>query len=178
MEGTSTSHENTATPEITASGIQYSNLISPCGTVAPVRCPAAGEIPPAIAEKPENVQEIQKRKPSHRTPYIFEALRILDRNGYDACRTVADPHLPQAIIATKGLDTLMIAVICSRRQVPDARTLHELYPENVIRACARAQTSPYRVMIWVTSPVSGWRYYRAYSGGIAYDWEFVKQIQS
>ena len=69
----------------------------------------------------------------------------------------------------------MISVIYSRKQVPDAHTLRELFPEKVDHP-SPGKTSPHRIMIWVISPVAGWRYYRADIGGISYDWDLAKEM--
>jgi hypothetical protein len=38
------------------------------------------------------------------------------------------------------------------------------------------KSTPHRVMIWVNSPVSGWRFYRVDIGGISYDWDLAKEL--
>ena len=97
-------------------------------------------------------------------------------HGYAPYRLTGTADLPDAIIATKGRTTLMISVVRSRRQVPDGRTLRELFPGRVDRAREMVGISPHRIMIWVNSPVTGWRYYRADIGGISYDWDLAKEM--
>jgi hypothetical protein len=70
----------------------------------------------------------------------------------------------------------LIAIIYSQKQVPDAKTLRTLFPQKVDKACAMVKATPHRTMIWVNSPVSGWRFYRVETGGISYDWGIAKEL--
>jgi len=175
MEISETNGQDVNAPGTMASGASYSNRINPC-TVAPAGCPVAGEIPDNLCGDAGGVSPAPMRRPSHCSPYVYEALRRLQDHGYAPYRLTGNAELPDALIATKGRTTLMISVVRSRRQVPDGRTLRELFPGRVDRARDLVTTSPHRIMIWVSSPIIGWRYYRADIGGISYDWDLAKEM--
>lgn len=176
MEYISTTNEDVIAPGAIASGASYSNRIIPCETVPATGSPAAGET--TIIGNEGGVTGTPKRKHTLCTPFVYEAMRILQDHGYAPFRLTGNPDLPGAIIATKGPAMLMIAVLYSRKPVKDGHTLRELFPEKVDRARAMVKASPYRIMIWVNSPVYGWRYYRAEIGGISYDWDMAKEMGS
>ncbi|MGA2162613.1 MAG: hypothetical protein ABSG28_10540 [Methanoregula sp.] len=177
MTTISITQEDVIAPGAMASGALYSNRINPCGTVAPHSSPAAGETPYTVCGDAGGAAPAPIKKHSHCSPYVYEAMGILKDHGYAPYRLTGDRDLPGAVIATKGPATLMISVLYSRKQVPDGHTLRVLFPETVDHVRALVKTSPHRCMIWVTSPVSGWRYYRADIGGISYDWDVAKEMQ-
>jgi len=177
MEDINTTHEDVIAPGAIASGASYSNRINPCGTVAPHSSQVAGETTDIVCGAAGGVSSAPVKRHSHCSPYIYAALRILKDHDYHTYRLTDDPDLPGAILATKGRVSLMISVVHSRKQVPDGHTLRELFPGRVDTARALVKTSPHRVMIWVSSPVIGWRYYRADIGGISYDWDVAKEME-
>ena len=164
-----TTVQDAITPGGIASGATYSNRINPCEAVA-------GETTIISANKGGPAAPRRKRG-RHRSPLLYEAIRILGEHGYATFRLLDNPDFSDAIIATKeGAAGLMIAVIYSRKQVPDAHTLHAFFPQKVDRARAMVKASPHQTMIWVNSPVSGWRFYRVEIGGISYDWDLAKEL--
>ena len=175
MQNSETNEQDVITPGAMASGASYSNRINPC-TVAPYSSQVAGETTNTVCGDTGGATPAHLRKHSHCSPYVYEALRRLKDHGYTPHRLTGNADLPGAIIATKGRTTLMISVVYSRKQVPDAHTLRELFPGRVDQARDLVKTSPHRVMIWVSSPVVGWRYYRADIGGISYDWDLAKEL--
>lgn len=175
MEISETNGQDVIAPGAMASGASYSNRIIPCAA-ATVSSPAAGETTTPLCGKNGGETPLPHRKHSHCSPYVYEALRRLRNHGYTPYRLTGTADLPDTVIATKGRTTLMISVIYSRKQVPDARTLRKLYPGRVDRARELVKTSPHRIMIWISSPVAGWRYYRADIGGISYDWDLAKEM--
>jgi hypothetical protein len=176
MQNSETNEQDVIAPGAIASGASYSNRINPCGTVSHESSQVTGETT-TVCGAAGGVSPAPVKRPSHCSPYIYAALRILKEHGYHPSRLTGDPDLPAAIIATKGRVTLMISVVQSRKQVPDGHTLRELFPGRVDQARALAKTSPHRVMIWVFSPVIGWRYYRADIGGISYDWDVAQEMK-
>ena len=166
---TITTGQDVMAPGAVASGASYSNRINPCEAVA-------GETPHLSTTKGGTAAPRRKRG-THRSPLLYEAIRILTEHGHETFRLLDNPGFPDAIVATKeGTYGLMISVIYSQKQVPDAHTLRILFPANVDRARALVATTPHRTMIWVNSPVSGWRFYLVSAGGIAYDWDLAKEL--
>jgi len=165
---TETHEQDVIAPGAIASGATYSNRIIPCES--------AGEthnFPTTTGGSPKT----QKKRGKHRSPLLYEAIGILQEHRYATFRLLDNPDFPDAIVATKERSAgLLIAVIYSQKQVPDAHTLRELFPEKVHRARALVPITPYRTMIWVNSPVAGWRFYRVDTGGIAYDWDLAKEL--
>jgi hypothetical protein len=176
MQNAETSGQNMTTLGTIAAGATSSNRINPC-TAAPHSSQVAGETTDSVCGAAGSVSPAPVQRPSHCSPYIYAALRILKEHDYHTYRLTDDPDLPGAILATKGRVTLMVSVVHSRKQVPDGHTLRELFPGRVDTARALVKTSPQRVMIWVSSPVIGWRYYRADIGGISYDWDIAKEME-
>jgi len=103
-------------------------------------------------------------------------MRLLDEQGYIAYRTIGRNERQVSIIAMKGQDELMITVVSSRKPVQDAKTLLGLFPAKVTKLRTAAKSVRYKTMIWVISPIAGWRYYRVDIGGISYDWDFAKKV--
>jgi len=174
MEISETNGQDVTAPGAMASGASYSNRINPC-TVVPISHTVTGETT-TVCGNARRVPQTPTRKHSHCSPYIYEAMEILKDHGYAPFRLTGDRNLPGAVIATKSPVTLMIAVLYSRKQVPDSHTLRARFPETVDYVRALVKTSPHRCMIWISSPVIGWRYYRADIGGISYDWNLAKEL--
>ncbi len=169
MIGTTTTEQDVIAPGAMASGASYSNRINPCEAVA-------GETTDILREK-GGVTKTQKKRGLHRSPLIYEAIRILSEHGYAPFRLLDNPDFTDAIIATKEKSAgLLIAIIYSQKQVTDAHTLCMLFPHKVDKARAIVKATPHRTMIWVNSPVSGWRFYRVDAGGISYDWDIAKEL--
>jgi hypothetical protein len=177
MQNSETNEQDVITPGAIASGASYSNRINPCGTVAPYSSQVAGETTDIVCGAAGGVSPAPVKRHSHCSPYVYAALRILKDHDYTPHRLTGNADLPDAVIATKGRVTLMISVVNSRKQVPDGHTLRELFPGRVDQARDLVKTSPHRIMIWVSSPVIGWRYYRADIGGISYDWDVAKEME-
>jgi hypothetical protein len=175
MEISETNGQDVIAPGAIASGASYSNRIIPC-TAAPATSAAAGETMTPLSGTNGGETPVPHKKHSHCSPFVYEALRRLQEHGYTPYRLTGTADLPDTVIATKGRATLMISVVYSRKQVPDARTLRQLFPGRVDRARELVRTVPHRIMIWVSSPVTGWRYYRADIGGISYDWDLAKEM--
>jgi len=164
-----TTAQDVSAPGAIASGATYSNRIIPCKTVA-------GETPD-FPSTTGGTTKTQRKRGQHRSPLLYEAIRLLNEHRYATFRLLDNPDFSDAIVATKeGSTALMIAVIYSQKQVPDAKTLRELFPKKVDKARAMIPSTPHRVMIWVNSPVAGWRFYRVGIGGIAYDWTLAKEL--
>lgn len=164
---TETNEQDVIASGAIASGATYSNRINPCEAVAGETTKISGTRGGLTPGK----------RGRHRSPLLCEALGLLRDHTYAPFRLLDNPDFTDAIIATKkGSPGLLIAVIYSQKQVPDARTLRELFPEKVDRARALAPTTQYRTMIWVNSPVAGWRFYRVDVGGISYDWNLAKEM--
>ncbi|MGA2698854.1 MAG: hypothetical protein ABSE74_04350 [Methanoregula sp.] len=176
MQNSETNEQDVIAPGAIASGASYSNRINPCGTVSHESSQIAGETTDTVCGDAGGAEPAPVKKHSHCSPYVYEALHILQDHGYTPHRLTGNADLPGAIIATKGRTTLMISVVYSRKQVPDAHTLRECFSDRVDLARALVATSPHRIMIWVSSPVIGWRYYRADIGGISYDWDLAKEM--
>ena len=166
---TETHEQDVIAPGAIASGASYSNRIIPCEAVAGETTNVRRDLGSGTAPR--------RKRGQHRSPLLYEAIGILQEHGYAPFRLLDNPDIHDAIIATKEKSAgLLIAVIYSQKQVPDAHTLRELFPEKVDKARAMIKSTPHRVMIWVNSPISGWRFYRVDLGGISYDWDIAKEL--
>ncbi len=155
METVTGTDGSVAAPVPTGSGATRSYRTTPC-TVAPVlSAPVAGETPIVIHEDEAGgtggIGENPPKKHTLNIPSIFAAMRILEEHGYEAYKITTRNGTQASIIATKGREELMIAIIHSRKPVPDAKTLHSLFPEKVELLCAYAKTSRYRLMAWMNT---------------------------
>jgi hypothetical protein len=158
---------------VIGSGAACNHRTIPCEPASVLSVPVAGATPRIIQED-EGTVTTKKPVRKHTTcnPFVYEALRLLAEHGYDADRLTTN-NKPVAVIATKGQEVLKIAVIRSRKPVPDAKTLHNEFPVKFREICAFAKPREFRTMIWVTSPLIGWRYYLVETGGIRRDWDFT-----
>ena len=164
-------------PGLIVSGALYSNRIMPCEPAPDTSDVVAGEPTIVIHEDEEGTIGTKKRKHTPCNPYVYEAMRVLNAHDYMPCRLISKTVLPVNIVALKKSEVLMILVIHCRKPVPDAATLHRLYPKKVEYLCALSKPALYRIMIWVNSPLCGWRYYWVNPGGIGFDWDFAKLME-
>lgn len=161
---------------VIGSGAACNHRTIPCEPAPVLIVPVAG-VPPQVIQKDE-VRDPESTPRIHTTcnPFVYEAMRLLKEHGYETSRP-AVKNAPVGIVALKGRDVLKIAVIRSRKPVPDAKTLRELYPAKFSQMCAMAKPAEYRTMIWISSPLIGWRYYLVETGGIRRDWDFTKLME-
>jgi len=176
MQNTTTDG-SVATEIAIGAGVTCNHRTIPCGPAPVLSVPFAGAQPHAIS-KDEEKDPLEKSKRKHTTcnPFVCEALQILEEHGYETSRPTGK-NKPVVIIATKGREVLKIAVIRSRKSVPDAKALRSEFPAKFREICAFAKPGEFRTMIWITSPVIGWRYYLADIGGISRDWDFAKLME-
>ncbi len=176
MQNTTTDG-SVATGIVIGSGAACNHRTIPCEPAPVLSAPVAGETTPIIHEDEAGETGTKQRKHTTCSPLVYEAMRLLEEHGYDADRIISRNGRPVSIVAMKGREELRIAVIHSRKPVPDARTLRGLFPDKVDLICAYVKSAQYKTMIWVTSPLIGWRYYRVESGGLSYDWTFAKMME-
>lgn len=119
----------------------------------------------------EPVQVKICRRCTRSNPLVYEAMPLLRKWEYIPIRLM-EPAIPLNLIGLKGDQSILILVLRSRKPVPRAAALREIYPEIVEYLCGMATTVTYRIMIWVYSPQCGWRYYLVYPGGLRNDLDF------
>jgi hypothetical protein len=164
-----TTAQDVIAPGAMASGASYSNRINPCEAVA-------GETTVILHTAPGGNEAGTAQRYSRNSAHVHEALRILAAHGHVPVRLAESP-LPVNIIAFKKDDPLLVLVIGARKPVPSAARLHADYKEAVEYLCLMAGRLRCRIMIWVHSPSCGWRYYRVYPGGLAYDHKFPSLLE-
>ena len=162
---------------VIGSGAACNHRTIPCEPAPVLSVPVAGAVPDVTPKDEEkDPQEKPKRKHTTCNPFVCEALQLLEEHGYETSRPTGK-NKPVAIIATKGREVLKITVVRSRKSIPDAKTLRHEFPAKFREVCAFARPEEFRTMIWVISPVIGWRYYLADIGGIRRDWDFAKMLE-
>ncbi|ABS56540.1 hypothetical protein Mboo_2026 [Methanoregula boonei 6A8] len=166
---TEINEQDVIAPGALASGASYSNRINPCEAVA-------GEITVILHTAPGGNEAGTAQRYSRNTAHVHEALKILAAHGYVPVRLAESP-LPVSIIAFSKDDPLLVLVISARKPVPSAARLRTDYPGAVEYLCPMAARLHCRIMIWVYSPACGWRYYRVYPGGLAYDHRFPSSLE-
>jgi hypothetical protein len=174
---TNSTDGSVAAPIPVASGASgHCHRMIPCEPAPVLSASVAGVLPQPVPN--DGGRDTGEEKRTHRTcnPFIHEALRLLEKHGYDPSKPTGR-NCPVVIFAQKGRDVLRIAVIRSRKPVPDAKTLRRLFPAKVRRACAYAKPGEYKTMIWVNSPIIGWRYFWVDIGGVGRDWEFTQLME-
>ena len=179
MTDSTTTDGGVAAPGPISSGFVKSNrMIIPCEPAPVLSATVAGAANLAIHEdEAGETAPSEPRKHTTCSPFVFEAMRILEEHEYDADRIVGRNGGLISIIAMKGCEELRIAVIRLRKPVPDGKTFRKLKPDVFDQLCAFAKTGQYKTMVWINSPLIGWRYYRVESGGISYDWAFAKLME-
>lgn len=176
MEDTTMTDGSVAAPVQIGSGATSCNRMTPCVPAPVLGAPVPGET--TIILHTEEKGELVKSPRTHTTcnPFVYEAMRLLEEHGYEPSRPVVK-KLPVAIVALKGREVLKIAVIRSRKPVPDARTLRKIYPQKFDQLCSFPRPGQYKTMVWVNSPLIGWRYYLVETGGIRRDWDFTNMME-
>ena len=169
MIETTTTEQDVIAPGAMASGASYSNRINPCGITA-------GETTVILHTAPGGNAAGTAQRYSRNTSHVHEALGILAEHGHVPVRLAESP-LPVSIIAFKKDDPLLVLVISARKPVPSAAQLHTDYREAAEYLCLMAGRLHCRIMIWVHSPSCGWRYYRVFPGGLAYDHRFPSSLE-
>ena len=169
MIETITTGQDVIAPGARASGALYSNRINPCEAVA-------GETTVILHTAPGESKAGTAPRYSRNTAHVHEALKILAGHGHVAIRLAESP-LPVSIIAFKKDDPLLVLVISARKPVPSAARLHTDYKGATEYLCLMAGRLRCRIMIWVHSPACGWRYYRVFPGGLAYDHRFPSSLE-
>jgi hypothetical protein len=150
----------------------------PCEPAPVLSATVAGAENPVIHEDEAGETALsEQRKHTTCSPFVYEAMRLLVEHGYDADRIAGRNGRLISIIAAKGREELRIAVIRLRKPVPDGKTFRRLKPDVFDQLCAFAKPGLYKTMIWVNSPLIGWRYYLADIGGIRRDWDFTKMME-
>jgi hypothetical protein len=177
MEQIVTEEKEVAAPGPIGSGALQSNRIMPCEPAPAMSDAVAGEPTIVIHEDEEGETGKKRRKHTPCNPLVYEAMRVLNAHDYIPCRLISETVLPINIVALKKTEVLLILVIRSRKPVPDAGTLRRLYTAKVNYLCALSKPSQYKIMIWVNSPLCGWRYYWVNPGGLGYDWDFAKMME-
>ena len=154
----------------------HGNRMTPCVPAPVLSAPVAGALPPAIAEDGGRIFPKEKRKHTTCNPSVNEALRLLAEHGYETHKPTKR-ETPVEIVALKGTEIVKIAVIRSRKPVQDGKNLRRLFPSRFREICGFAKPGQFRTMVWVVSPIVGWRYYWAEPGGIGRDWQFTKMME-
>jgi len=109
-------------------------------------------------------------------PIVYEAMDHLRTYGYEPA-PIRAPGIPLNIVAMKKSGSFFVLALRSRLPVPSAAKLRELFTKRVDRLCGMVERVKERIMIWVHSPASGWRYYLVYPGGLRYDHAFPASIE-
>jgi len=162
---------------VVASGAACNHRTIPCEPAPVLSATVAGATITIIHEDVAGEPATRQRKHTTCNAFVYEAMRILREHGYELNRLTGGNGRPVSIVAMKGTEVLMIAIIRFQKPVPDAKTLRRMKPELFDQLCASVKPGKYKTMIWVTSPLIGWRYYRVESGGISYDWTFAKMLE-
>lgn len=110
-------------------------------------------------------------------PVVSEAKKILITAGYIPAR-LSEPMMPVNLIGLGGrAGTLLVYAVRLKVPVPSAAKLRELCTSRVDQLRVLAGKVIHRVMIFVDSPVCGWRYYLIYPGGLRYDHDFATALK-
>lgn len=154
-----------AEPGLNASGALYSNRIIPRAAEPATGEAAAGET--TIIFHAEEGGEIAFGPPEYTrcNALICEASRILATWNYLPVIVRKSP-VPIDLIGVGTKDALVIQVVRSRRPVPDAATICELFPKKVDHLRSLKSSTQFRKMIWVYSPQCRWRFYDVFPGGV------------
>ena len=169
MIQTQMTEQDVIAPGAMASGASYSYRINPCEAVA-------GETTVILHTATGGSNAGTAPRYSRNTAHVHEALKILAAHGYVPVRLAESP-LPVSIIAFRKDDPLLVLIISARKPVPSAARLRTDYPGAVEYLCLMAARLHCRIMIWVHSPACGWRYYRVFPGGLAFDHRFPSSLE-
>jgi len=154
-----------AEPGLNASGSLYSNRIIPRAAEPETGEAAAGET--TIIFHAKDGGDIAFGPPEYTrcNALICEASRILATWNYLPVIVRKSP-VPIDLIGVGTKDALVIEVVRSRKPVPDAATIYEIFPEEVDHLRSLKSSTQFRKMIWVYSPQCRWRFYDVFPGGV------------
>ena len=154
-----------AEPGLIASGSLYSNRIIPRAAKPAIGGAAAGETTIIFHEKAGGELAFGPPEYTRCNAIICEASRILATWNYLPVLVRKSP-VPIDLIGMGTTDALVIDVVRSRRPVPDAGTVCEVFIKEVKHLRSFKSSSQFRKMIWVYSPQSRWRFYDVFPGGV------------
>jgi len=154
-----------AEPGLNASGALYSNRIIPRAGEPETGLAAAGETTIIFHETGGNELAFGPPEYTRSNAIICEASRILESWNYLPVLVRKSP-VPIDLIGVGTTDALVIEVVRSRKPVPDAPTICELYRNEVDHLRTFRASSQFRKMIWVYSPQCRWRFYDVFPGGV------------
>ncbi|MHB8163908.1 MAG: hypothetical protein ACYDDV_06105 [Methanoregula sp.] len=154
-----------AEPGLNASGALYSNRIIPRAAEPVTSGAAAGETTIIFHETGGDEPAFGPPEYSRCNAIICEASRILETWGYMAV-TIRKSRIPFDLVGMRPDETLVIEVVRSRRPVPDAPALCEIFRKEVSYLQSMKISFQHRKMIWVYSPQCRWRFYDVFPGGV------------
>lgn len=163
-----------AEPGLIASGSLYSNRIIPCAAEPVTGGAAAGETTIIFHEKSGGELAFGPPEYIRCNAIICEAMRILETWNYLPVLVRKSP-VPIDLIGVGRTDALVIEVVRSRKPVPDASTVSEIFRKEVDNLRSVNASSQFRKMIWVYSPQCRWRFYDVFTGGV---WLAKDQMES
>jgi hypothetical protein len=162
---TETEKGDVAEPGQIASGASYSNRIIPRVTGPASGAVAAGETTIIFHDDKGGCIAFGPPAYSRSSAIICEASRIMEYRGYVPV-TVRKSPVPLDLIGFGAKETLVIAVVRSRKPVPNAPVLCKAFRKEIDPLRSLNTSSPFRKMILVFSPQCGWRFYDVFPGGV------------
>lgn len=154
-----------AEPGLNASGALYSNRIIPRAAEPAIGEATAGETTIIFHTKEGGDMAFGPPEYTRCNALICEASRILETWNYLPVLIRKSP-VPIDLIGVGTKDALVIEVVRSRRPVPDAPTICELFRNEIDHLRSLKSSSQFRKMIWVYSPQCRWRLYDVFPGGV------------
>jgi hypothetical protein len=154
-----------AEPGLIVSGASYSNRIIPRAATPEIGGAAAGETTIIFHENEGGGLVFGPPEYTRCNAIICEAMRILESWNYLPVLVRKSP-VPLDVIGVGTKDALVIEVVRSRKPVPDAPTLCEVFKKEVDHLRSLKASSQFRKMIWVYSPQCRWRFYDVFPGGV------------
>ena len=104
---------------------------------------------------------------------VHRAMHRLEERGFLPARIIIS-KTPIDIVALRPDMNLLVQVITSRQEIPDARTLVSRNREKIGCFCRMKTSAGFRKILMAYSALAGWKVYDAFPGGLMPAWDFLK----
>ena len=104
---------------------------------------------------------------------VHRAMKQLEAWKFLPARIII-AKVPVDIVALREDMDMLVQVITSRQQIPDAKTLIATYPQKIGSFCRMKTSAQFRKLLMAYSTLRGWKYYNVLPGGLMPAWDLIE----
>jgi len=101
---------------------------------------------------------------------VHRAMQLLEEWKFQSAR-ISSSKIPVDIVAFRKDISLLVQVISSKKPLPGARTLMQLYAGKIQDLLALGSPARFRKILMAYSAACGWKYYDVLPGGLIPAWD-------